>query len=173
MEIDPEEIKSRYDELSDDGLLSIGREDLTELGKQHYDAELYRRGLHPEAVLSQTQPHTSEALPSEGVSSESETEPHANSTIEPGEDWALVATFLRLDDADLARSVLESADVPVRMMEEFGSAYALVGGLHLMVPASFAEQAQEILGARVSDEDLLAQAEAADPGESADRDDRH
>ena len=34
-----------------------------------------------------------------------------------------------------------------------------------MVPASFLEQAEEILGAQISDEDLLAQAEAAEPVE--------
>lgn len=170
LEIDPEEIKRRYDELSDDGLLSITHEDLTELGKQYYDAELHRRGLRPEASLSQIQPL--EPLPSEGLSSGSENEPHAKSNIEPGDDWVVVARFLKRDDPDLARSVLESADIPVRLMEEFGSAYALVGGLRLMVPASFAEQAKEILGARVSDEDLLAQAEAAGPIEPADEEDR-
>ena len=47
MEIDPDEFRRRYAELSDAGLLSIDRDDLTELAQLYYDAEVARRGLQP------------------------------------------------------------------------------------------------------------------------------
>jgi hypothetical protein len=47
LEIDPEEFKRRYVELSDEGLLSIDRTDLIELAQTYYDAEVASRGLHP------------------------------------------------------------------------------------------------------------------------------
>lgn len=47
MEIDPEEFKRHYAELSDEGLLSIDRADLIELARTYYDAEVASRGLHP------------------------------------------------------------------------------------------------------------------------------
>jgi len=47
LEIDPEEFKRRYADLSDEGLLSIDRADLIELARTYYDAEVASRGLHP------------------------------------------------------------------------------------------------------------------------------
>jgi len=41
-----------------------------------------------------------------------------------------------------------------------------------MVPASFLEQAKEILEARISGEDLIAQAEAAEPIEPVEGEER-
>jgi hypothetical protein len=141
LEIDPEEVRRGYAELSDEGLLSINREDLTELAQPCYDAEVASRGLH----------------------SESAKQPEASPNARPGEDLVPVATFLALHEADLGRALLQSADIPAYLENELSSAWTGSGGLRLMVPASFLEQAQEILGAQISEEDLLAQAEAADP----------
>ena len=146
MKIDPEEIKRGYAEMSDEGLLAINREDLTELAQRYYDAELAQRGL-------QLEPR----------------EPKPNASLKPGEELVLVATFLALHEADLARTLLRSADIPAYLENELSSAWTGSGGLRLMVPASFVEQAEEILGAQISEEELLAQAEAADPAEPSDQ----
>jgi hypothetical protein len=137
LEIEPEEVRRRYAELSDEGLLSINREDLTELAQQYYDTEVAERGLHPESPN-----HVEESADGELV---------------------LVDTFLSLEEANLGRALLRSADIPAYLENELTSKWTGAGGLRLMVPTSFLEQAKEILETRISDEDLLAQAEAAGP----------
>ena len=144
MQIDPEDLRRGYEELSDEGLLSIDRKDLTEFAQTYYDAEVARRGLRSESA---------------------EPEPDANAQAKPEEDLVVAATFLELHEAELGRSLLQSADIPAYLENEISLSGA--GGLRLMVPASFLEQAEEILGAQISDEDLLAQAEAAEPIEPA------
>ena len=141
MEIDPDEFRRRYAELSDEGLLSIDREELTELARQYYDAEVALRGLRSEPTN-----------PMEG---------------DPEEVLVPAATFLSLNEANLGRGLLQSADIPAFLENELTSAWTGAGGLRVMVPASYLEQAKEILEAQISDEDLLAQAEAADPIEPA------
>src|SRR5579864_9272866 len=136
LEIAPETFRQQYEELTDAALLSIDRKDLIEVAQQYYDAEIARRGLHPE-----------QAAPAE---------------VEPKAEMVPVGTFLSLEEADLGRALLRSADVPAYLESELTSTWTGAGGLRLMVPPSFVEQAEEILGSQVSDEDLLAQAEAAD-----------
>ena len=141
MQIDLEELKREYAEMSDEGLLSFDRDDLTEIARPYYDAEVARRGLHPES-LKQSEPN-----------------PEPNG----GEELVPVETYLALEEADLARSLLQSADIPAYLDNESSMGMTGAGGLRLMVPASFARQAEEILETQVSDEDLAAQAEAASP----------
>jgi hypothetical protein len=140
LEIDPEEFKRHYEELSDEGLLSIDRTDLIELAQTYYDAEVASRGLHPAEL----------ATPVEA---------------DPEEDLVLAATFLSIEEANLGRALLRDAEIPAYLENELTSSWTGAGGLRLMVPGSLLEQAQEILHARISDEDLLAQAEAAEPVE--------
>jgi hypothetical protein len=146
LEIDPEELRRGYEELSDAGLLSIDRKDLTELARPYYDAEVAQRGLRPE-------------------SAEPEAEVEATAHAKPEEDLVVAATFLSPHEADLGRTLLQSADIPAYLENEPNLSGA--GGLLLMVPASFLEQAEEILGAQISEEDLIAQAEAAEPVEES------
>ncbi len=141
MEIDVEELKREYAEMSDEGLLSFDRKDLTEIALPYYDAEVARRGLHPEP-MAQTMAN-----------------PEPNSK----EDLVTVETYLSLYEADLGRTLLQSAEIPAFLDNELSSGMTGAGGLRLMVPASFAKQAEEILETQISDEDLLAQAEAAGP----------
>jgi hypothetical protein len=114
------------------------RADLIELARTYYDAEVASRGLHPAEL----------ATPVESG---------------PEENLVLAATFLSIEEANLGRALLRDADIPAYLENEFTSAWTGAGGLRLMVPGSLLEQAREILGARISDEDLLAQAEAAEP----------
>jgi Putative prokaryotic signal transducing protein len=138
LQIEPEEFRRQYAELSDEGLLSINRSDLTELARQYYDAEVAQRRLHSDS-------------------------PDPTETATPDEELVVAETFLSLTEARLGRGLLRSAGIPVYLDNELTSRWT--GGLRLLVPASFLEQAKEILEARISDEDFLAQAEAA---ESAD-----
>jgi hypothetical protein len=144
LEIDPEEFKRHYADLSDEGLLSIDRMDLIELAQIYYDAEVASRGLHPAELATSVEPG-------------------------PKEDLVLAATFLSLEEANLGRALLRDADIPAYLENELTSAWTGTGGVRLMVPGSLLEQAQEILDARISDEDLLAQAEAAEPIEPDDQ----
>ncbi|HEV8040430.1 MAG TPA: DUF2007 domain-containing protein [Bryobacteraceae bacterium] len=136
LEIDPEQLRRQYAELSDEGLLSIDRNDLTELAQHCYDAEVASRGFDTES------------------SQEAE---------QPDEELVLVETFLSAEDANLGRALLHSAEIPAYLENELSSAWTGAGGLRLMVPTSFLEQAKEVLEARISEEELIAQAEAAGP----------
>jgi hypothetical protein len=152
LEIDPEELRQRYAELSDEGLFSIDRKDLTELAQHYYDAELARRGLHYDPA----------SLAGEDPAAENPS----------GEKLVPVATFVSLEEANLGRALLQSAGIPANFENEFSSNWTGIGGLRLMVPASLSEQATEILEAPpISDEDLQAQAEAAEPAESSQTED--
>jgi hypothetical protein len=140
LQIDPEDLRRGYDAMSDQGLLSIDRKDLTELAQQYYDAEIGRRGLR----VKSAEP-------------EEKAPPEAN----PAEALVVAATFLSIHEADLGRTLLHSADIPAYL--ENDTSLSGTTAVRLMVPASFLEQAEEILGAEISDEELLAQAEAAEP----------
>ncbi len=124
--------------------------DLTELARPIYDAEVARRGLHSETEHQHT----------------------ANPMAKSKEDLVLVATFLSLHEAELGRDLLQSADIPAYLENELSSAWTGAGGLRLKVPTSLLGQAEEILKAQISDEDLIAQAEAAASVESSRDEDR-
>jgi hypothetical protein len=135
--VDLEALREQFEGLSDEGLLSIDRKDLIEVAQQYYDAEIARRGLQDDPAAAE------EESPK-------------------GEEMVPVATFSSLQEADLSRALLRSADIPANLENELSSTWSGIGGVRLMVPASFLEQAEEILGAQISDEELLAQAEAAE-----------
>ena len=137
MEIAPETFRQRYEELTDEALLSIDRKDLIEVAQQYYDAEVARRGLNSD-----------QATPVE---------------VDPKAELVPVATFLSFEEANLGRALLRSADIPAYLENELNPMRTGAEGVRLMVPPSFMEQAEEILGSQISDEELLAQAEAADP----------
>ena len=138
MEIEPEELRRHYAELSDEGLLSINRNDLTELAQHQYDAEVHGRGLHHES-------------------------PSDVETVADHEELVVVDTFVSSEEAALGRALLRSADIPAYLDNELTSTWTGIGGLRLMVPSSRCEEAKEILETRISDDELAAQAEAADP----------
>lgn len=141
LEIDVEELKREYAEMSDEGLLSFDRKDLTDIARPYYDEEVARRGLLP--VVAE--------------------QPEANPEPNSKEELIPLETYLSIEEADLARTLLQSADIPTYLENELSMGMTGAGGLRLMVPASFAKQAEEILATQVSEEDLIAQAEAADP----------
>jgi hypothetical protein len=139
LQIEPEEFRRRYAELSDEALLEIDRHDLTEIGLQFYDAEVANRGI--ESTAASGDPESS-----------------------PDAELVPVAGFRTVDEGEIARELLRAADIPAYLEDELPPGLRGVGMRPLMVPASFFEQAKEILEAPpISDEELIAQAEAADP----------
>jgi hypothetical protein len=144
VQIDPEDFKRHYALLSDDALLEIERDELVDAARPYYDAELAERKLAPP-----------------------DTEENASSP-DPGDDTPghvadgpqLVATFLSLDEANFARGLLESAEITCSLENEHGAQWTGNGALRLMVPATAYDRACEILESEISEEDLIAQAEA-------------
>lgn len=144
MQIDPGDFKRHYALLSDDALLEIDRDELVEAARPYYDAELTERKLVPSDA--------EEITPTADSSDDT-----PNTTTDGPQ---LVGTFLSLDEANFARGLLQSAEIPCSLENEFGTAWAGSGALRLMVPAEAYDHACEILETEISEEDLIAQAEA-------------
>ncbi len=141
MQIDPEEIRQRFEQLSDDGLLAIDRDELIELAQQYYDAEVSKRGL--------------------------ETDPGEPEEAVADDELVALTTFNSMEEADLVRALLQSEGISCKLENEFSSDWTGVA-VRLMVPTSSLEQAEEILQSQISEDELIAQAEAAEPAESQD-----
>ena len=141
MEVTPDDFRRHFELLSDEALLDTNREDLVDIARECYDAEVSRRGLN----LPSDEPIEGEVL----------------ATGEPADMGPLVrvATYNIPEEASLARGLLESAGIPYNLQNE----HASLGGieLRLMVPAAFEEDALQILDYEISEEELAAQAEAA------------
>ena len=75
-------------------------------------------------------------------------------------DLQLVATVVALEEANFARGLLRSADIPCSFENEQSAVWSGIGELRLMVPAMEYDRACEILDTEISEEDLIAQAEA-------------
>jgi hypothetical protein len=138
------DFRRHYQSLSDEGLLAVKREDLVELARQCYDVEVARRGLKAPATAAED----------------------AARDKEQPQELVAVATFLWAAEAKVAEALLRSESIPCSLRDEnilrlnWGATVAF-GGLRLMVPAEFAEQAREILGAQVSEQELEAETESA------------
>jgi hypothetical protein len=145
MEVTLDDFRRHFGLLSDVALLDTDREELVESARQCFDEEVSRRGLN--------------AAPDEPVTGE------VSTTGEPSdaEQLVLIATYSIPDEANLARGLLASAEIPFQLNNDL----APLGGfqLRLLVPAAFEADAREVLESQISDEELAAQAEAAGAGE--------
>ena len=86
--------------------------------------------------------------------------------VEEPDDRELVAvaTYSLAVDADLAMSLLRSMSIPCYLQNELSLRTvwaAAVGGLRLVVPASFSEQALEALNSPVSEQEFETEAKSA------------
>jgi hypothetical protein len=143
LQVDIDDFRRRYAELSDEALLELDRDDLVDLARDCYDAELARRGLHT-----------------------SSSSPPATEVQDHGE-LVEAAIFSSSSEADLARALLESAAIPCYLENEFaGKTLRVSDGFRLFVPATLLDNAREILNSPVSDEELIALAEAEPAPES-------
>jgi hypothetical protein len=137
LQVDLDDFRRRYAELSDEALLELDRDELVDLARDCYDAELARRGLR-----------------------RSSSSPPATEVQDHGE-LVEAAIFSSSSEADLARALLESAAIPCYLENEFaGKTLRVSDGFRLFVPATLLDNAREILYSPVSDEELIAQAEA-------------
>jgi hypothetical protein len=136
MNVDEGDFRRGYAELSDEGLLSINREELVDVARRCYDEELARRGLQGEY--------------------ETGDEPE-----DVEDEFVVGATFLFPDEAEVARALLRSADI-LCYLENKHTLTAVwtwscaLGWLRLMVPASCREEVQEILSTLPPGEELEA-----------------
>jgi hypothetical protein len=144
VQVNPDDFKRHYALLSDDALLEIDRDELVDAARPYYDAELAERKL--------ALPDAEESVP---IAASSEEPPNATA-----DGPQLVATYLSLDEANFARGLLQSADIACSLENEYGAQWAGNGALRLMVPALAYDRACEILETEISEEDLIAQAEA-------------
>jgi len=142
---------SYYADLSDEALQSIKREDLVEAARECLDQELASRNLPASLDVESAHP----ASLDDGA---------------PQVELVPLDTYEIAEEAKLARALLESADIPcyltyAHMLGATSLWTNASGGLTLMVPPAFVDEAREILAAQITDDELSAQAEAA--GESA------
>jgi len=142
MQIDPEDFKRHYEMLSDEALLEINSDELVDAARVYYDAELAERRLAPPAAENDPG-HAS-----------------AETVDQPEDGLQLVATFPSLDEANFARGLLLSDDIPCSFENEQGIPWKGIGDLKLMVSVAAYDRACEILESEISEEDLIAQAEA-------------
>ncbi len=145
MQVDLDDFRRRYAELSDEALLELDRDELVDLARDCYDAELARRGLR----RSSSSPPVTE--------------------VQDHGELIEAAIFSSSSEADLARALLESAAIPCYFENEFaGKTLRVSEGFRLFVPATLLENAHEILNSPVSEEELIALAEADSAPESED-----
>lgn len=136
-----QEIRQHFEMLSDEALLRVNRAELTDLALTCYEEEMLRRDLQ------------------ETAASPAAADPEAEPTPEShGEDFVVLTTFPDVEEARLAKGLLDIAEIPARLSVDPIN----VGFIHLYVPREFEDQAHEILEqGTISDEELAAQAEAA------------
>jgi hypothetical protein len=141
LEISLDDFRRHFELLSDETLLATNREELVASARPVYDEEVARRGLNAPAAEETPEPLPGVVLPAEN------------------EELVLIATYNIPDEANLARGLLQSAEIPYLLQND----YVALGGieLRLLVPAQYEEHALEILESEISDEELAAQAEAA------------
>jgi hypothetical protein len=141
VQVSRDDFRQHFELLSDEALLDTNRDELVEAAKSVYDEELERRGLKTSSTEEPGEPMPDAVAP------------------QAGEDLAVVATYNVLEEASLARGLLQSAEIPYVMQND----YSALGGiaLRLLVPQQYEEQAIEILQHEITDEELAAQAEAA------------
>lgn len=114
MKITPEDLQRIYGNMSDEELLSLDRDDLTEVALKVHSAELHRRSLHLDSEVEQ---------------------------IAEDESFTSVQSYDTLQEAQLAQSVLEGSGIPVELEND-----TMRGrGFQVLVPASMAEEARQIL----------------------------
>lgn len=141
VDIRPDDFRSYYRSLSDEALLEIDANDLVAVAAGCLAEEMASRGLHPVASHN-----VQDAAVGDDATSTNEQAP---------EVLTCIVEYDFADEADLARGMLEAAEIPASLEHA-------PGVIRLMVPEASAEQALGILAATpLSDEELAAQAEAA------------
>jgi hypothetical protein len=138
VDVTPEDFRRHYESLSDEALLEIDPTELVDLARNCHAVEVARRGLAEDSSGA------ADATPL----------PDSQAAEKEKEELVCIVEYDTLDEADLARGLLEAAEIPATTESE-------PGVVRLMVPAALANQALGMLASPLSDEELAAQAEAA------------
>jgi hypothetical protein len=142
VDVTAEDFRRHYESLSDEALLEIDTGELVDLARTCHADEVAKRGLDEDIPGGESV--TGAAVPEAAAE----------------EELVCIVEYDHLDEADLARGLLEAAEIPASLETE-------PTFVRLMVPASLAEPALRMLAAPLSDEELAAQAEAAGLAEEA------
>ncbi len=129
MKITAEDIRAGYRRMSDEELLALDRRELTDLARKCYDEEVDRRGL-------------ASAAPQEDGSPAGE--------IAEAEPWEAAAECESAGEAWRVQSILESADIPARIVNRKERGVPS-GGFQVEVPASMLDAAERLAGSREPD----------------------
>ncbi len=144
MQVDLEELRRYYASLSDQALLELRPDDLTDVANECCDAELLRRGLRrPEESADEAAAHE-DPCPDEAAEWG-----EARRLFMRSVPWAknavTVHTFSSAPEAEQARDALEEAGIPAAIAgDEIRSAR-----FNLMVPEASLEDAQGVLDAAI------------------------
>ena len=145
MSINIEGLKRHVASLSDEALLEVRREDLTEEAQGIYEGELTSRGLAwPAAAEEDEDAEAAAAAAAGGLIS--------------------LGKYDSLEEGRFARDLLRNEGIPAWFAGELalkkGDSDPLAA-LELLTQAAFLEQAQLLLTSEISDEELARQAEDA------------
>jgi len=91
MQIDPDDFRRHYALLSDDALLDVDRDELVDVARMCYDAELAERKL--------TRPDTARSVSTGEASAQTEDQTEGG--------LQMVATFVSIEEANFARGLLQ------------------------------------------------------------------
>jgi hypothetical protein len=149
VDINTEDFREHFGMLSDATLLKTKREDLVDAAKTIFDQEIAHRGLNKTGNVPGVEEHAAEE--------DQHAEPGEETEAAENEPLVSVGSYTIVEEARLARGLLQIAGIPCGLQNEKSA----LGALHLMVPESHVGAALEVLGGEISEEELAAQAEAA------------
>jgi hypothetical protein len=142
MKLTAEDYRQSYRALSDEEFLAINRDELVEVARRCYDAELKRRQLESPVPTEET-PEQDEG-------------PRETPPMPEGEEVVQAALVTSLERATYAQQMLMDADIPCEINQRpyipFRYAH---GAIALMVPASCVEMARELLAHNLTEDNQL------------------
>ena len=144
MKLTAEDYRQSYRGLSDEEFLAIDREELVDVARRVYDAELTRRQLEsPEAREETEEPPL-------------DTEPRRE--IATDEELVQLALVTAFDRATYAQRILLDADIPCKLNHQPTMPGSNADGtIGLMIPVSCVEMAHELLALNLTgDNQVLA-----------------
>jgi hypothetical protein len=152
MVITPEQLRKHYASLSDDELLAMNRDDLTDVAVEVYDLEMKRRALTP--VEEEEPIEEDHSLRLSSAESNGETEEY-----DSGGDKFVAGSFIdsrgnsSAADAEDARRALQAANIPCELEVQDIPAHTTYTesqvAYHIVVPAEFTLQATSVLDKEV------------------------
>jgi hypothetical protein len=148
MKLTAEDYRRNYAQMSDEEFLAINRDDLVELARRSYDAELARRQLTAPPV--DEEPPPAEEEHPHPVHEDYSDIPPEPPPFPPHEETVQLAVIVTGNDARYALRTLHRANVPAFLTET----PAITGNyaehcLGLLVPASCAEAARDLLAGQL------------------------